>query len=67
MSNKEDIYVERYFNKAFEFIDEARKSSNILVHCETGNNQSVVIVIAYLIRKYRYSLTQTFTLIKTKR
>jgi protein-tyrosine phosphatase len=41
--------------------------SNVLIHCHIGASRSVAIVMAYLIRKYSYSLPQIYSIIKRKR
>lgn len=63
----ENFNISKYFDQTFGFIEEARKSSNVLIHCHIGASRSVAIVIAYLIRKYNYSLPQIYALIKRKR
>lgn len=39
----------------------------MLVHCKVGVSRSVTIVIAYLIKKYKYSLSQVINLVLRRR
>lgn len=50
-TEKQDI--QKYFESAYEFIDNALKNSNnsVLVHCNAGISRSASFVIAYLIKK----------------
>ncbi|CAM5999855.1 unnamed protein product, partial [Sphagnum balticum] len=59
--------MSKYFKETYDFIDQARKETNILVHCMAGISRSVTIVIAYLLRKYKYTLKQVISLIQRKR
>ena len=63
----EDFDIERYFDQTFQFIENARSFSNVLIHCHIGASRSVAIVMAYLIRKYHYQLAQIYGIIKRKR
>lgn len=57
----------RHFNATFDFIDQARKDTNVLVHCMAGVSRSVTIVMAYLLKKYKTSLSQVIQMIQRKR
>jgi len=53
---------------ACDYIDEMRGSGkSVLVHCQQGVSRSASIVIAYLIRKNRWSYREAFAFVKGKR
>ncbi|WOK96821.1 hypothetical protein Cni_G05529 [Canna indica] len=60
--------LDKYFDECFSFIDEARSSgAGVLVHCFAGMSRSVTIVVAYLMKKHRMSLSDALSLVKSKR
>lgn len=59
--------LSQHFDATFDFIDQARNQSNVLVHCASGASRSATIVIAYLIRKYGYSVDYLIALLRRKR
>ena len=44
--------VDHTFKPAFEFIENNRKKSNILVHCAAGISRCSTLLIAYMMQKY---------------
>jgi protein-tyrosine phosphatase len=58
-SNNEDISL--YFKSTYDLISAVRnRKERVLVHCRQGVSRSATIVIAYLMRKYKYSLNKAF-------
>ena len=64
----EEFYdLSQHFNEIFEFIEEKRRFTNILIHCYAGKSRSVAIIIAYLIKKYHMKFEEAFSFVKNKR
>ena len=58
----------QYFDKAFSFIESARKNSeNILIHCKMGRSRSTSILIAYMIKYFGFSAQKALEFIKLRR
>ena len=63
-----EMNIVQYFEKAFAFIESARKNSdNILIHCKLGRSRSVSILIAYMIRYYDFNVKKALEFIQAKR
>lgn len=67
VEDHEDYQIDKYFDQTFDFIEKARKETNVLIHCMVGVSRSVTIAIAYLLKKYKYTLGQVISLIQRKR
>jgi protein-tyrosine phosphatase len=63
----EEYEIYKHFNQTFDFIEQARKESNVLVHCMAGVSRSVTIVVAYLLKKYKASLNEVISMLQRKR
>jgi len=53
-----------------DFIDNARgpnQTSSVLVHCQQGRSRSATVVIAYLMRAHRWSLSKALEHVSGKR
>ncbi|CAM9678295.1 unnamed protein product [Lampetra fluviatilis] len=65
-SNKQNL--RQYFEEAFEFIEDAhRRGQGLLVHCQAGVSRSATIVIAYLMKHTRMTMTDAYKFVKGKR
>lgn len=54
--------------KAIRFIETAlQKGDSVLVHSMKGQNRSCCVVVAYLIHKYRWTLTKSMEFLKIRR
>lgn len=59
--------LSKHFEQCFDFIEKARKNTNVLIHCWAGVSRSATIVIMYLMRKYEFSLDEAHSFVKKKR
>ena len=58
----------QYFDKAFSFIETARKNKGIiLIHCKLGISRSTSILVAYMIKYLGFNVKKALEYIKTKR
>ena len=63
-----EMNITKYFEKAFAFIELARKNNdNILIHCKLGRSRSVSILIAYMVKYYDFNVKQAMEFIQSKR
>ncbi len=59
-----------FFEKANEYIknnQQEKTKTNILIHCYMGSSRSATVILAYLVKKYNFSLQQALELVKEKR
>lgn len=60
--------IARYFGQCFSFIERGIVGGgNVLVHCYAGISRSTTIVIGFIMYKKGTSLSDTFSLVKSRR
>ncbi|CAF2385715.1 unnamed protein product [Rotaria sp. Silwood2] len=60
--------IRQYFEKACEFIEEARQSKGcVLVHCVCGVSRSTTLCCAYLMKHHSMSVEQALVQIRSRR
>ena len=59
--------LKQYFETAINFIEKARLSGNVLIHCFAGISRSASILIAYLMKMERMDLNSAFRVVKERR
>jgi protein-tyrosine phosphatase len=59
--------IAQFFTNAFEFIEKARRETNVLIHCMAGISRSATITAAYLIMKFGYDMNTVLNLLQRKR
>lgn len=55
------------FKPAYDFIEETRKKTNVLVHCAAGISRCSTLLIAYMMQKYRMSFDECLSKIQSAR
>ena len=63
----ESCNISVFFKDSFEFIEEERKRTNVLVHCMAGVSRSVTLVIAYIMQKSGAPFSTAYEYVKSKR
>jgi len=57
--------ISDYFDESFTFIEGALHSSkSVLIHCEAGRSRSATVLLAYLMKSQRLSLSEALSKIK---
>ena len=64
--------IRQHFEECFAFIenrikDNGEPEGNILIHCVAGVSRSATITIAYLMKRYSLTFTDSFNFVKQKR
>ena len=56
-----------YFEKAYDFIEDAMNNGNILVHCGAGISRSTTMALAWWIKKHKQPMSVGLELFRKKR
>jgi len=57
-----------FFDSSVLFVEEARKEGNcVLVHCQQGVSRSAALVIAFLIKSEKHTLSSAYTHLRAQR
>ncbi|PIA24986.1 hypothetical protein AQUCO_13500007v1 [Aquilegia coerulea] len=68
VADRPESDIAQHFDECFDFIEEAKKMGGaVLVHCFAGKSRSVSIIVAYLMKKHRMTLSQALEHVKSKR
>ncbi|KAL6189352.1 hypothetical protein ACLB2K_040741 [Fragaria x ananassa] len=60
--------LQQHFDECFDYIEEAKTSGGgVLVHCFSGKSRSATIVLSYLMKKHRMSLSEALKHVQSKR
>jgi protein-tyrosine phosphatase len=59
--------IRQYFEKVYNFIEEQRMTTNVVVHCAAGISRSVALLISYIMKKHGYGFNTSFKMIKSIR
>lgn len=62
------LSIDNYFDECIQFIENAEKEGGkVLIHCMCGISRSVTIIVAYLIKKHKYTLNDAILYLKDKK
>ncbi|KRX08910.1 hypothetical protein PPERSA_09014 [Pseudocohnilembus persalinus] len=67
IEDTEDQNITEHLKQCHNFIDNALKNANVLVHCQAGVSRSASIVITYLMNRLEIDLTQAYGIVRKKR
>lgn len=59
--------ITHVYDPAFDFIEEQRKKTNVLVHCAAGISRCSALLISYMMRKYKWDFDTCLEKIKAAR
>ncbi|KAM3134300.1 hypothetical protein pb186bvf_013585 [Paramecium bursaria] len=67
LEDAENEQISRYFDQAFNFIEKAKQSTSVLVHCVAGISRSATLLASYLMRKNQISAKEALLQLERKR
>jgi dual specificity phosphatase 12 len=67
VEDHDQFNISSIFDTTFEFIERARKSTNILIHCYAGISRSATVLIAYLMRKLEIGVREAMDMVQRRR
>lgn len=70
IDDSDDQDIKQYLEKSYLILDECmnnNKNINILVHCQQGKSRSVSIVIYYLMKKYKLTVSNALKYVQNLR
>jgi len=63
----ENANLDHYFDRCLEFIENQITTGNVLVHCFQGISRSSSIVIAFLMKRHKWSYTKALNFVRNQR
>lgn len=68
VDNPNQSALAQMLDESFEFLNAAREQNKgVLVHCKAGQSRSVTIVIAYLMRTYKWTLSHAYSYVQQRK
>lgn len=64
IKDKRNVNIRQHFEQCYNFIEDSRKRTNVLIHCKAGVSRSVSVLVAYIMKKFNYSLLDAYSLVK---
>lgn len=68
ISDKPCVDIRKYFDETFEILNDAIiNGKTVLVHCQAGISRSASIVIAYIMKKNKINMNDSYKFVQMKR
>lgn len=65
--DKKDYEIYEHLEESLEFIHKCRQVTNVFVHCYAGVSRSSTIIIAYLMKHWKWNLKTALAFVQNKR